>query len=164
MKVKSESEVTQSCPTMCNPMTATYQAPPSMGFSRQEYWSGVPLPSPDRLEEGHHDNTWQHNVLTVKWAPRMAAVSICVPSVSPSCCLLGGSLRSASGSDPGFFQITDSAMGLEVCKIWHSFFESLFCIALWLFICKFHCPLNPDILGTHLPGSGTLGCRVQCGA
>ena len=26
--------------------TATYQAPPSMGFSRQEYWSGVPLPSP----------------------------------------------------------------------------------------------------------------------
>ena len=28
------------------PWTATYQAPPSMGFSRQEYWSGVPLPSP----------------------------------------------------------------------------------------------------------------------
>ena len=29
--------------------TAAYQAPPSMGFSRQEYWSGVPLPSPDPL-------------------------------------------------------------------------------------------------------------------
>ena len=29
------------------PWTATYQAPPSMGFSRQEYWSGVPSPSPD---------------------------------------------------------------------------------------------------------------------
>ena len=28
------------------PRTATYQAPPPMGFSRQEYWSGVPLPSP----------------------------------------------------------------------------------------------------------------------
>ena len=27
--------------------TAAYQAPPSMGFSRQEYWSGVPLPSPE---------------------------------------------------------------------------------------------------------------------
>ena len=27
------------------PLTAAYQAPPSMGFSRQEYWSGVPLPS-----------------------------------------------------------------------------------------------------------------------
>ena len=28
--------------------TAAHQAPPSMGFSRQEYWSGVPLPSPFR--------------------------------------------------------------------------------------------------------------------
>ena len=26
------------------PWTAAYQAPPSMGFSRQEYWSGLPLP------------------------------------------------------------------------------------------------------------------------
>ena len=31
------------------PWTAAYQAPPSMGFSRQEYWSGVPLPSPWEL-------------------------------------------------------------------------------------------------------------------
>ena len=44
MKVKSESEVAQSCPTFETPWTAAYQAPPSMGFSRQEYWSGVPLP------------------------------------------------------------------------------------------------------------------------
>ena len=46
MKVKSESEVVQSCPTFTDPWTAAYQAPPSMGFSRQEYWSGVPLTSP----------------------------------------------------------------------------------------------------------------------
>ena len=98
-KVKSESEVAQSCPTLCDPMdcsvpgssahgifqarvlewvavafsksqvaqwsdqiisdqllscvrlfaipwTVAYQAPPSMGFSRQEYWSGLPCPSP----------------------------------------------------------------------------------------------------------------------
>ena len=31
------------------PWTAAYQAPPSMGLSRQEYWSGVPLPSPKHL-------------------------------------------------------------------------------------------------------------------
>ena len=31
------------------PWTAAYQAPPSMGFSRQEYWSGVPSPSPHGL-------------------------------------------------------------------------------------------------------------------
>ena len=46
MNVKSESEVAQSYLTLSDPMTAAYQAPPSMGFSRREYWSGVPLPSP----------------------------------------------------------------------------------------------------------------------
>ena len=42
MKVKSLSRVRPSA----TPWTAAFQAPPSMGFSRQEYWSGVPLPSP----------------------------------------------------------------------------------------------------------------------
>ena len=46
-KVKSESEVTQSCRFLATPWTAAYQTPPSMLFSRQEYWSGVPLPSPN---------------------------------------------------------------------------------------------------------------------
>ena len=41
VKVKSLSCVWPSA----TPWTAAYQAPPSMGFSRQEYWSGVPLPS-----------------------------------------------------------------------------------------------------------------------
>ena len=40
VKVKSLSRVW----LLATPWTATYQAPPSMGFSRQEYWSGVPLP------------------------------------------------------------------------------------------------------------------------
>ena len=42
VKVKSLSRVQLSA----TPWTAAYQAPPSMGVSRQEYWSGVPLPSP----------------------------------------------------------------------------------------------------------------------
>ena len=42
VKVKSLSHVW----LLATPWTAAYQAPPSMGFSRQEYWSGVPLPSP----------------------------------------------------------------------------------------------------------------------
>ena len=40
VKVKSLSRVRPSA----TPWTAAFQAPPSMGFSRQEYWSGVPLP------------------------------------------------------------------------------------------------------------------------
>ena len=46
MKMKSESEVAHRVRLLSTPWTAAYQAPPSMGFSRQEYWSGVPLPSP----------------------------------------------------------------------------------------------------------------------
>ena len=48
---ESESEVTQSCPTLCNPWTVAHKAPPSMGFSRQEYWSGLPFPSPGDLPD-----------------------------------------------------------------------------------------------------------------
>ena len=40
---ESESEVAQSSDSL---RPHVYQAPPSMGFSRQEYWSGLPLPSP----------------------------------------------------------------------------------------------------------------------
>ena len=35
--------------TPWTPWTVGYQAPPSMGFSRKEYWSGLPLPSPLQL-------------------------------------------------------------------------------------------------------------------
>ena len=47
MKVKSGSEVAQSCLTLCNPMDCSPPGFLSMGFSRQEYWSGLPLPSPE---------------------------------------------------------------------------------------------------------------------
>ena len=46
MKVKSESEVAQCVRLLATPCTAAFQAPLSMGFSRQEYWSEVPLRSP----------------------------------------------------------------------------------------------------------------------
>ena len=43
MKVKSESEVTQSCPTLRDPMDCSLPGSSIHGISRQEYWSGVPL-------------------------------------------------------------------------------------------------------------------------
>ena len=46
------SLVAQSCPTLCNPMDCiACVAPPSMGFPRQEYWNGLPLPSPGDLPD-----------------------------------------------------------------------------------------------------------------
>ena len=38
-------QCTKSCPTLATPWTVACQAPLSMGFSRQEYWSGLPFPS-----------------------------------------------------------------------------------------------------------------------
>ena len=62
VKVKSLSRVWLLATTW----TAAYQAPPSMGFSRQQYWSGVPLPSPqlyDSLKNQNGDSkkfsSWQ---------------------------------------------------------------------------------------------------------
>ena len=46
MKVKSESEVAQSFPTLSDHMDCTLPGSSVHGFSRQEYWSEVPLPSP----------------------------------------------------------------------------------------------------------------------
>ena len=48
-KLKSFSPVR----LLATPWTAAYKAPPSMGFSKQEYWSGVPLPSPKSMLEYH---------------------------------------------------------------------------------------------------------------
>ena len=44
-----ESEATQSYPTLCDPWTIVCQVPSSMGYSRREYWSGLPFPSPGDL-------------------------------------------------------------------------------------------------------------------
>ena len=48
-QAESESEVAQESPTLCHPMTVACQDPLSMGFSRQEYWSGLLFPSPRDL-------------------------------------------------------------------------------------------------------------------
>ena len=50
MKVKSLSRVR----LLATPWTAAYQTPPSVGFSRQEYWNGVSLPSLDKKFNRFH--------------------------------------------------------------------------------------------------------------
>ena len=53
------------------PQTVAYQPPPSMGFSRQEYWSGLPFPSPGDLPDSG----------TKPWSPSLQADAL--PSESP---------------------------------------------------------------------------------
>ena len=55
VKVKSLSCVR----LLVTPWTAAYQAPPSMGFSRREYWSGVPLPSPIKVRIAAKNQLWR---------------------------------------------------------------------------------------------------------
>ena len=71
-KVKSETEIAQSCPTLSDPWTAAYQASPSMGFSRQEYWSRLPLPSLEHQTSltVKDESTSAHHVVkcnVIKW-------------------------------------------------------------------------------------------------
>ena len=59
----------QSCLTLCDPIEGTHQAPPSLGFSRQEHWSGLPFPSPMHESEKWKgsrsvmsDSSWSHGL------------------------------------------------------------------------------------------------------
>ena len=54
------------------PWTIAYQAPPSMGFSRQEYWSGLPFPSPGDLSRPRDRTRVSHIVgrCSTVWATR----------------------------------------------------------------------------------------------
>ena len=49
MKSKSESEIAQLCPALCDPVDGSLPGSSVIGFSRQEYWSGLPFPSPGHL-------------------------------------------------------------------------------------------------------------------
>ena len=65
VKVKSLSRVR----LLATPWTAAHQAPSSMGFSRQEYWSGVPLPSPIIFEWILNTTQLRYTDDQHRWAP-----------------------------------------------------------------------------------------------
>ena len=74
-------ELAQLCPTLCNPTDCSHQAPLSMEFSRQEYWSGVAISFP-RGSSQPRDQTWVSCItgrFFIIWATReaRAAVSPC---------------------------------------------------------------------------------------
>ena len=69
MKVKSLSRVR----LLATPRTAAHQAPPSMGFSRHEYWSGLPLPSPKIYDNKHVFSLQPHS--WCRAAPKTLGIS-----------------------------------------------------------------------------------------
>ena len=95
---ESESEVTQSCPTLCDPMDCGPPGSSPMGFSKQEYWSGLPFPSPGDLPDpgiGPGSPTLEAVILEPKKL-KSDTVSTVSPSISHVAsdnkyCRLGGS-------------------------------------------------------------------------
>ena len=57
----------QSCPTLCNPIDGSHQAPQSLGFSRQEHWTGLPFTSPVHESE---KSKWSCSVMSYSSRPR----------------------------------------------------------------------------------------------
>ena len=90
VNVKSRSRVR----LVATPCTAAFQATPSMGFSRQEYWSGVPLPSPNKLSRLVMTFLRRSKCLLISWLQSQSAMileprkikSDTVSTVSPSIC------------------------------------------------------------------------------
>ena len=113
MKVKSLSHIQ----LLATPWTAAFQAPPSMGFSRQEYWSGVPLPSPASsltiLQNNVKRNLNKYNLL-----PRIQNDSYCPVSKFPLILRKGRSFPGSSVGkeftcNPGGTGDMDSLLGQE---------------------------------------------------
>ena len=76
-----------SCVRLCaTPETAAHQAPPSLGFSRQEHWSGLPFPSPELgiflITYGHH---CKHAVLCCDSVMPCRALGMQSGLFSPTC-------------------------------------------------------------------------------
>ena len=73
VKVKSLSHVR----LLATPWTAAYQAPPSVGFSRREYWSGVPLPSPPCCYRQYYFILFMSNIPLYMYTPHLLDPVIC---------------------------------------------------------------------------------------
>ena len=74
MKVKSESEVAQSCPTLSDPMDCSLPGSSVHGIFQAKYWSGLPLPSPEWLPYMH--------AKSLKSCPTLCDPMDCSPPIS----------------------------------------------------------------------------------
>ena len=63
--VAAAAKSLQSCPTLCDPIDSSPPGSPSLGFSRQEHWNGLPLPSPM-----HESENWKGSLFVVSNSSR----------------------------------------------------------------------------------------------
>ena len=83
---ESESEVAHLCLTFCDPMDSSLpQSPLSMGFSRQEYWSGLSFPSPGNLPTQVSNPGLSHCRQTLYHLSHQGSLSESESEVAQSC-------------------------------------------------------------------------------
>ena len=80
----------QSCPTLCGPWTVVWQAPLSLEFPMQEYWSGLPLPEHQRIDA--FELWYWRRFLRVPWTARRSNQFI-LKEISPEYSLEGLMLK-----------------------------------------------------------------------
>ena len=104
MKVKNETEVAQSCLTLSDPMDCSLPGSSAVGFSRQKYWSGLPLPSP--TIPAYSTTTYSLQSNQNCWISQQAQIIIVLCLVIQSCLPLCDPIAgSPSGSPvPGILQ------------------------------------------------------------
>ena len=110
MKVKSESKVAQSCPTSSDSMDCSLPGSSlSMGFSRQEYWSGLPLPSLNSPTIGKKRKRISQSCLTLLQPQELYPTRLLCPLGSLSVGILQARLLEwiAMPSSRGSFQPRD---------------------------------------------------------
>ena len=135
------------------PWTRAHQAPPSMEFSRQAYWSGLPFPSPMRESEKWK---WNHSVVSDSWRPH--------------------GLRPTRLLHPWNFPGKSTGVGCH-CLLQREYYKIVYLKKLLLLCCtlvagglicgyfieKNKCPLNPvDLLSINFECS-TDGTAAQLG-
>ena len=129
------------------PWTVARQAPLSMGFSRQEYWSGLPLPSPGVLSNpGIKPASPALLMILYRWAPREAQVLECVPvcghtrayvSVCVSVCLCHYIYVCESVSKT--VHVPACLCYVCTCELVSSLLQTLICLCLWVPKWIFYC-------------------------
>ena len=148
VKVKLPSRVR----LLATPWTAAYQAPPSMGFSRQEYWSGVPLPSPACVF-----TPWKRQrnpTETAQGSGRFPTTDSALDPAHPRCLLQpllsGAAFRGAHVKDSGLVGGMEPTWTRHTCEQgagghgWHSRRQIRCGLELWLVSCD-HPSMCPNL-------------------
>ena len=166
VKMKSLSRVR----LLATPWTAAYQAPPSMGFSRQEYWSGVPLPSPLYIYIAVCVYVNEYNFLFLYWSlyhPHSSTLAWKIPRTEePGRLQSTGSLR--VGHDWSDLAAVAAAAAMPYFVFLYGLCFKIYFFLLWVLLpqlsCHFHLHgifFQPSLLVSVCLALNWVSCRQQ---